>query len=350
MLSAFALACRGLAWPGRANNEWCGVANARSAFATPHHSSSERRRREPDSVCDVVHARSTCTTSHTEFIARRSRASTWREKAKVLGNRHALRKEGIQVNKNRFEGKVALVTGAGSPRGIGRATALALAREGAKVTITDIVADNVKRVVSELTEISQAIGEVADVRHKDQMVRVVKRTMEALGGLDILVNNAGLTRPTLFLDISEEEYDLVLDVNLKGTFLTTQAAVPAMLERGGGTIVSLSSVSGQRGGGVFGTSAYSAAKAGIMGLTKALARELTPRGIRVNCVAPSMVDTDIAGDLLTPARKVELAKGTLLGRLATVEDVSNCILFLASDESAYLTGVTLDINGGMHMH
>lgn len=254
------------------------------------------------------------------------------------------------MNRNRFEGKVALVTGAGSPRGIGRATALALAREGAKVTITDIVADNVKRVASELTEISQAIGEVADVRNKDQMVRVVKRTMEALGGLDILVNVAGLTRPTLFLDISEEEYDLVLDVNLKGTFLTTQAAVPAMLERGGGTIVSLSSVSGQRGGGVFGTSAYSAAKAGIMGLTKALARELTPRGIRVNCVAPSMVDTDIAGDLLTPERKVELAKGTLVGRLATVEDVANCILFLASDESSYLTGITLDINGGMHMH
>ncbi len=97
-------------------------------------------------------------------------------------------------------------------------------------------------------------------------------------------------------------------------------------------IVSLSSVSGQRGGGVFGTSAYSAAKAGIMGLTKALARELTPRGIRVNCVAPSMVDTDIAGDLLTPERKVELAKGTLVGRLATVEDVANCILFLASDK------------------
>ena len=252
--------------------------------------------------------------------------------------------------RNRFEGKVALVTGAGSPRGIGRATALALAKEGAKVTITDIVADNVKRVVSELTEINQAIGEVADVRNKDQMVQVVERTKEAFGGLDILVNVAGLTRPTLFLDVSEEEYDLVLDVNLKGTFLTTQAAVPAMLERGGGAIVSLSSVSGQRGGGVFGTSAYSAAKAGIMGLTKALARELTPRGIRVNCVAPSLVDTDIAGDLLTPERKVELAKGTLVGRLATVEDVANCILFLASDECAYLTGVTLDINGGMHMH
>ena len=157
-----------------------------------------------------------------------------------------VRKEGVQVNRNRFEGKVALVTGAGSPRGIGRATALALAREGAKVTITDIVADNVKRVVSELKEISQAIGEVADVRNKDQMVQVVKRTTEAFGGLDILVNVAGLTRPTLFLDVSEEEFDLVLDVNLKGTFLTTQAAVPALLERGGGAIVSLFRIRAKR--------------------------------------------------------------------------------------------------------
>lgn len=251
---------------------------------------------------------------------------------------------------NRFAGKVALVTGAGSRRGIGRGTALALAREGAKVAITDIVPEGVKQVVAELNEISQAIGEVADVRNKDAMVQVVKKTVAAFGGLDILVNVAGLTRPTKFLDISEEEYDLVLDVNLKGTFLTTQAAVPAMLERGSGVIVSLSSVSGQRGGGVFGTSAYSTAKAGIMGLTKALARELTPRGIRVNCVAPSMIDTDIAGDLLTPELKVELAKGTLIGRLGTVDDVVKCILFLASDESSYLTGATLDINGGMHLH
>ncbi len=240
---------------------------------------------------------------------------------------------------NRFEGKVALVTGAGSQRGIGRATALALAREGARIAITDVAADGVKQVVAELNEISQAIGEVADVRNKEQMVQVVKRIVAEFGGVDILVNNAGLTRPTSFLAITEEEYDLVVDVNLKGTFLTTQAVVPAMLERGGGAIVSLSSVSGQRGGGVFGSSHYSAAKAGIMGLT-----------IRVNCVAPSMIDTDIAGDLLTAERKIELAKGSLLGRLGTVDDVAKSILFLASDESAYLTGATLDINGGMHLH
>lgn len=251
---------------------------------------------------------------------------------------------------NRFTGKVALITGAASPRGIGRGTALALVKEGAHVVITDIVPDNVQHTVAELQEFGQAIGAVADVRDKTAMVQVVKQATETFGGLDILINVAGLTRPTSFLAISEQEYDLVLDTNLKGTFLTTQAAVPALLARGGGTIVSLSSVSGQRGGGVFGTSAYSAAKAGIMGLTKALARELTPAGIRVNCVAPSMVDTDIAGALLTPERKVDLAQGTLIGRLATVDDVVKSILFLASDESTYLTGVTLDINGGMHLH
>ncbi len=256
---------------------------------------------------------------------------------------------------NRFEGKVALITGAGSRRGIGRATALALAKEGARVAITDIAADGVQRVVAELNEIGivgtgAAIGEVADVRNKVQMEQVVKKTVEQFGGLDILMNIAGISRPTLFLDISEEEYDLVLDINLKGTFLTTQAAVPALLERGGGAIVNLASVSGQRGGGVFGTSAYSASKAGVMGLTKALARELSPRGIRVNCVAPSMIDTDIAGGPLPEERKAALAKDVLLGRIGTVDDVVKCLLFLASDESGYVTGATLDINGGMHMH
>ena len=251
---------------------------------------------------------------------------------------------------DRFTDKVALVTGAGSPRGIGRAAALALAREGASVAITDIVAENVERVTEELQALGPVLGAVADVRDKSAMERVVQSITERFGGLDILINVAGLTRPTPFLDISEEEYDLVLDVNLKGTFLATQAAVPAMLQRGGGAIVSLSSVSGQRGGGVFGASHYSAAKAGIMGFTKAIARELTPRGIRVNCVAPSMVDTDITGGLLTEERKAELAKGTLMGRIANVDDVVKCLLFLASDESSYLTGVTLDINGGMHLH
>lgn len=250
----------------------------------------------------------------------------------------------------RFQDKVVLITGAGSRRGIGRAAALAFAQEGAKVMITDIVEENVRRVVDELNQVGTGRGQVADVRDKAAMEQVVKSTVDTFGGLDILVNVAGITRPTLFLDISEEEYDLVLDINLKGTFLTTQAAVPAMLERGRGIIISMASVSGQRGGGVFGTTAYSASKAGIMGLTKALARELTPRGIRVNCIAPSMIDTDIAGDLLTEERKAELARGTLVGRMGKVEDVVNCILFLAADESEYLTGVTLDVNGGMHMH
>jgi NAD(P)-dependent dehydrogenase (short-subunit alcohol dehydrogenase family) len=250
----------------------------------------------------------------------------------------------------RFEGKVVLVTGAGSERGIGRAVALAFAKEGAHVVMTDVVAAGVERVARELNEHAQAIGEVADVRSKAEMERVVARAVEEFGGLDILINNAGLTRPTKFLNISEEEYDLVVDVNLKGMFMTTQAAVPAMLKRGKGAIVSLSSVSGQRGGGVFGTSAYSAAKAGIAGLTRALARELSPQGIRVNCVAPSLIDTDIFGGQVTEERKKELGESTLVGRVGRVDDVVNGILFLADDASAYLTGVTLDINGGSHLH
>lgn len=250
----------------------------------------------------------------------------------------------------RFEGKVALVTGAGSERGIGRAVALAFAKEGANVVITDVVAAGVERVAGELNEHTRAIGAVADVRSKAEMERVVAQAVETFGGLDILINNAGLTRPTKFLDISEDEYDLVVDVNLKGMFMSSQAAVPAMLARGKGAIVSLSSVSGQRGGGVFGTSAYSAAKAGIAGLTRALARELSPQGIRVNCVAPSLIDTDIFGGQVSEERKKELGESTLVGRVGRVEDVVNGILFLADDASEYLTGVTLDINGGSHLH
>jgi NAD(P)-dependent dehydrogenase (short-subunit alcohol dehydrogenase family) len=250
----------------------------------------------------------------------------------------------------RFEGKVVLVTGAGSERGIGRAVALAFAREGAHVVITDVVAAGVERVAGELNEHMRAIGAVADVRSKAEMEHVVAQAVETFGGLDILINNAGLTRPTKFLDISEEEYDLVVDVNLKGMFMSSQAAVPAMLARGKGAIVSLSSVSGQRGGGVFGTSAYSAAKAGIAGLTRALARELSPQGIRVNCVAPSLIDTDIFGGQVSEERKKELGETTLVGRVGRVEDVVNGILFLADDASEYLTGVTLDINGGSHLH
>ena len=250
----------------------------------------------------------------------------------------------------RFDGKVALITGAGSPKGIGRATAMALAAEGAKIVITDISAEGVTRVAEELRSHTETIGEVADVRSKADMVRVVERATAAFGGVDLLVNNAGLTRPTTFLDIPEDEYDLVVDVNLKGTFMTSQAAVPAMLARGGGAIVSLSSVSGQRGGGVFGSSHYSAAKAGIMGLTKALARELTPQGIRVNCVAPSMIDTEISGGRFPEAARNASASAALIGRLGTPDDVVRGILFLLSDDAGYLTGVTLDINGGSHLH
>lgn len=252
----------------------------------------------------------------------------------------------------RFDGKVALITGAGSPKGIGRATAMALAAEGAKIVITDIAADGVARVAEELRAYAhtEVLGEVADVRRKADMLRVVERATAAFGGIDLLVNNAGLTRPTTFLNISEDEYDLVLDVNLKGTFITTQAVVPAMLARGSGAIVSLSSVSGQRGGGVFGSSHYSAAKAGIMGLTKALARELTPQGIRVNCVAPSMIDTEISGGRFPEEARNASASAALIGRLGAPDDVVRGILFLLSDDAGYLTGVTLDINGGSHLH
>ncbi len=250
---------------------------------------------------------------------------------------------------SRFKGKVALVTGAGSTRGIGRGVALALAREGASLAVTDVDAVGLQKVVAELAELGPVFGHAADIRHPAEIKGVIERAVGELGGLHILVNIAGVARSTEFLDITEEEYDLLLDINLKGTFFMSQLAAREMIKSGGGIIISLASVAGQRGGGLFGTAHYTASKAGIIGLTKALARELAPHHIRVNCIAPGMIDTDILAGL-SPELKAELAATTLIGRAGTVEDVANSVIFLASDESSYMSGITLDLNGGIHLH
>ena len=247
-----------------------------------------------------------------------------------------------------FNGKVALVTGAGSARGIGRGVALALARQGASLVVTDIAEDDLQKVVTELQTVTQALGVVADIRQPAQMETVVTKAISQFGRLDIVVNNAGIARPTPFLDITQEEYELVMAINLKGTFFTCQAAAREMLKRGGGVIINIASVAGQQGGGFFGSSHYSTSKAGVIGLTKALARELTPGGIRVNCIAPGMIDTGIL-DEMNPERKAELAQASLVRRVGNVEDVARAVLFLAAEENSYITGATLDLNGGVYL-
>ena len=247
-----------------------------------------------------------------------------------------------------LENKVAIVTGAGSVLGIGRATARVFAEHGARVAITDVDEDSLK-------ESEQALGKphkayVCDVTDRQACLHTVDRVVKDFGRVDVLVNNAGVVHGTRITDIEPEEYDQILGVNLRGNFHMAQAVVPGMREEGAGSIVCVSSIAGRAGGGVFGSSHYAAAKSGIFGLAKGLARELAPEGIRVNAIAPGPIDNDFTRGKMTPEDKARVAKGIPMGRLGTPTEVANVILFLASDLASYVTGVVLDVNGGLLIH
>jgi NAD(P)-dependent dehydrogenase (short-subunit alcohol dehydrogenase family) len=175
----------------------------------------------------------------------------------------------------------------------------------------------------------------------------VARTLSAFGEIDILIGNAGVVHGTRILDISMAEYDQVLDVNLRGNFQMAQAVIPTMRARGAGAMVLVSSIAGQVGGGLFGSSHYASAKSGIFGLAKALARELAPEGIRVNAIAPGVIDNDFSKGRMTREIKDEVAKKVPLGRLGRSEDIADACLYLASDMSSYVTGTVLSVNGGL---
>ncbi|MGF7212507.1 NAD(P)-dependent dehydrogenase (short-subunit alcohol dehydrogenase family) [Skermanella aerolata] len=244
--------------------------------------------------------------------------------------------------------KVCVVTGAASARGIGRATAKLFALYGGRSIILDLSEEQARAAASELGDAHRGIA--CDVTDKDACIAAVERVVGEFGQIDVLVNNAGITQPLKFMDIAPGNYDAVLDVNLRGTLYMSQAAIPQMRKQRSGSIVNMSSVSAQRGGGIFGGPHYSAAKAGVLGLGKAMARELGPDGIRVNSVTPGLIQTDITGDKLTDDLKAEIIKGIPLNRLGNAEDVARACLFLASDLSSYITGATIDVNGGMLIH
>ncbi|MBP0465083.1 SDR family oxidoreductase [Roseomonas sp. PWR1] len=247
-----------------------------------------------------------------------------------------------------LQGRTAAISGAASARGIGRATAKLFAEHGARVAILDLDEAGAKAAAAELGP--QHVGIGCDVTDPASCKAAADAVLAAFGQCDILLNNAGITQPLKLMEIGPENWGKVLDVNLSGVLYLSQAFVPHMKERRRGSIACMSSVSAQRGGGIFGGPHYSAAKAGVLGLAKAMARELGPFGIRVNCVTPGLIQTDITGGKLTDEMRVEIRKGIPLDRLGEASDVAGCYLFLASDLSAYVTGAVIDVNGGMLIH
>ncbi len=244
-----------------------------------------------------------------------------------------------------LQDRIAIVTGAGTPDGIGRATARLFAAQGARVAILDLAETDPAAAAAEIGP--EHRGLVCDLRDGAACRAAVAQVAEAFGRIDVLIGNAGVVHGTRILDITRDEYDQVLDINLRGNFQMSQAVIPHMRAQGAGSIVLMSSIAGQIGGGLFGSSHYAAAKSGIFGLAKALARELAPEGIRANAVAPGVIDNDFTKGRMTREIKDEIAKKVPMGRLGTSEEVAKCCLFLASDLSSYVTGTVLSVNGGL---
>jgi 3-oxoacyl-[acyl-carrier protein] reductase len=244
-----------------------------------------------------------------------------------------------------FDGKIALVTGAA--RGIGQAIATGLAAEGADVALADVQADWLADTAAAVEAKGRRAARIAvDVRDAAAVQAAVDGVVKTLGSLDILVNNAGITRDTLLLRMSEADWDEVIAVNLRGTFLFTKAAAKYMLKKRAGAIVNIASIIGLIGNA--GQANYAASKAGVIALTKSAAKELAPRGIRVNAVAPGFIQTRMTDALSEDVRQKMLAN-IPLGRLGSPEDVARVVLFLAGDHAAYVTGEVVNISGGMVM-
>ncbi len=243
--------------------------------------------------------------------------------------------------------KVAIVTGA--RRGMGRTHALALAQAGAKVVVSDISQEECEQVVEEIKKAGgEAMAVKCDISKKEEVDSMIKKTVDQWGKIDVLVNNAGICQFKPFLEITEEEWDRTIDINLKGYFLCAQAAAKEMVKQKSGSIVNIASIAmGQVGVGFATLAHYSASKGGIVAMTETLAAELAPYNIRINAIAPGAIETPMVDPLKADAKTMEATLARVpLHRMGKPEEVSNAVLFLASDKSSYMTGSTVVVDGG----
>jgi 2-hydroxycyclohexanecarboxyl-CoA dehydrogenase len=246
----------------------------------------------------------------------------------------------------------AVVTGAGSPRGIGRATARRLGRDGFAVAVLDLDGEAAARVAAEIADEFgvQVFSSAVDVTNEESVAAAISALESEMPPIGALANIAGITSPIPFFETTLAEWNRVMTVNATGTYIVTKRVARSMVNSGYGRIVTMSSVSAIRGGGIFGKVPYSSAKAAILGFTRAVARELGPTGVTINAIAPGVVDTDIRAAATSPEIEAALAADVPLGRQGTVDDIASLISFLLGKESGYLTGTTIDINGGSHIH
>jgi NAD(P)-dependent dehydrogenase (short-subunit alcohol dehydrogenase family) len=243
--------------------------------------------------------------------------------------------------------KVALVTGAG--RGIGRAIALELARHGADCVICDINSENADNVADEVRSLGRkALAIYADVTSETEVEEMIRTCVDTFGKLDILVNNAGITSPTALVDTTLNEWNRLMDVNLKSVFLCCRAVLPVMQKQHGGKIITIASIAGKRGGGILGRSAYAAAKGGAIAFTKAVAREGAPFGINVNAITPGLTATDMTAEFVGEKRQ-SIIQSIPLGRAGLPLDIAKAAVFLASDYAEFITGEIMDVDGGFMM-
>lgn len=242
-------------------------------------------------------------------------------------------------------GKKAIVTGAG--QGIGKAIALKLAGHGADVVVDDINPETAPQVVREIQTLGRkAVAVVADVSKRDHVEKMIQTAVGELGGIDILVNNAGIARSNVLARLKDDQWDEVLNVNLKGIFYCIQAVIPSMMKQRSGKIVSISSIYGRIG--ALGDVNYAAAKSGVVGLTKTVARELARYNINVNAIMPGLVDTPLLRGI--PEKYLKpMIEEVPLKRIGRPEDIANVVAFLASDDSSYMTGAIVEVTGGWNM-